>query len=407
MASSLPARELQDKPLSGVRVIDFGQIYQGPYATFLMAKAGAEVIKVEPITGEPSRQRRLVNKGASVPFEMLNANKKSVTLNLKSEAGQDLLKRLVRKADVLLENFAPGVMDRLGVGWSVLNAVNPALIYASATGFGLDGPDRDNLAMDLTIQATSGMMAATGFTENPPVKAGPAVVDFMGGIHLYGAVMTALFERTRTGKGRLVEIAMQETVYPTLASTLGLQYERGDAPTVRTGNRHSGLSLAPYNVYRASDGYVAIICVVEAHWRNLATVMGRVDLLDDPDYATHAARAARMDEVDGLVQAWAGGLTRAQIFEATKALKVPSAAVREVHEVINDPHMHGRGMLERVEHPRLGPVVMPNSPMRLHGVDRIPYAAIGDLGAQNDEIYGDLLGLAAAELADLRRDGVI
>ncbi|GAA0333738.1 hypothetical protein GCM10009087_49990 [Sphingomonas oligophenolica] len=407
MASAQTSHELENKPLAGIRVIDFGQIYQGPYATFLMAKAGAEVIKVEPVTGEPSRQRRMVNKGATVPFEMLNANKKSVTLNLKSEAGRALLKRMISDADVLLENFAPGVMDRLGVGWPVLHEVNPALIYASATGYGLDGPDRDNLAMDLTIQASSGMMACTGFPENPPVKAGPAVVDFMGGIHLYAAVVTALLERTRTGKGRLVEIAMQETVYPTLASSLGLQYELGDTETLRTGNRHSGLSLAPYNVYRASDGYVAIICVVEGHWQNLLTVMGREDLKGNPCYESHAARAARMDEVDSMVQDWAAQLTRAEIFEATKALKVPSAAVREVCEVVKDPHMHNRGMLEWVEHPRLGQVVMPNSPIRIHGADKVPYVAIGDLGAQNEEIYGDWLGISPDDLAAYRREGVI
>lgn len=397
----------ENKPLAGIRVIDFGQIYQGPYATFLMAKAGAEVIKVEPIDGEPSRQRHKVNKGASVPFEMLNANKKSVTLNLKTEAGKALLKRMIQQADVLLENFAPGVMDRLGVGWTVLREVNPELIYASATGFGLDGPDRDNLAMDLTIQAASGMIACTGFPESPPVKAGPAVVDFMGGTHLYGAVLTALFERSRTGKGRLVEIAMQETVYPTLASTLGLLYELGDGEPMRTGNRHSGLSLAPYNVYRAADGYVAIICVLESHWQNLLLVMAREDLKDNSLYGTHAARAARIDEVDSIVQDWASRLTRKEIFEAAKARKVPCAAVREVSEVVKDPHMHSRGMLEWIDHPRLGLVVMPNSPIRIHGAEKVPYRPIGDLGAQNQEVYGDWLGVSNEELVAYRRDGVI
>lgn len=396
-----------NRPLAGIRVIDFGQIYQGPYATFLMAKAGADVIKIEPIGGEAARQRIHVNKGASLPFEMLNANKRSVTLNLKSEKGRDLLKTMARRSDVLLENFAPGVMDRLGVGWDVMHAVNPKLIYASATGFGLNGPDRDNLAMDLTIQAASGIMACTGFTDSPPVKAGPAVVDFMGGVHLYGAVLTALVERGRTGKGRLVEIAMQETVYPTLASTLGLMYELGEGAPMRTGNRHSGLSLAPYNVYRAADGYVAIICPLESHWQNLLVAMGREDLKGNPNYETHAARVQRIDEVDSMVEGWTSSLNRAEIFAATKALKVPSAPVRDVYEVVNDRHMHERGMLEWVEHPRLGRVVMPNSPIRVHGADPVPFEPVAELGTHNDAVYGEWLGLSADELDACRREGVI
>ena len=399
--------EVENKPLAGVRVIDFGQHYQGPYAGFLLAKAGADVIKIEPLTGEASRNRIKVNKGASLPFEMLNANKRCVTLNLKSDAGKALLKRMVRKSDVLLENFAPGVMDRLGVGWQVLREINPALVYASATGYGLDGPDRDNLAMDLTIQAISGIMASTGFPDSPPVKAGPAVADFMGGTHLYAGILTALFERSRTGKGRLVEVAMEETVYPTLASSLGLQYELGDAATVRTGNRHSGLSVTPYNVYRASDGYVAIICVGNFHWPNLLTAMGREDLKDNPLYETQATRSARIDEVDAIVQDWTSQLTRKEIVEITKAHKVPSAAVRDVHEVVNDPHMHARGMLEWVDNPRIGRVVMPGSPLRIHGADKVPYQPIGELGAQNDEIYGSWLGVPQKDLDSYRRDGVI
>src|SRR5688572_18391164 len=172
-------------PLAGVCVLDLGQIYQGPYAAFLMAKAGADVIKIEPVHGEPSRTRAKVGRGASLSMAMLNTNKRGVTLNLKSERGRELLKAMVKRADVLVENFAPGVMDGLGVGWPVLHEVNPRLIYASATGFGLSGPDHANLAMDLTIQAYAGMMSITGFPDGPPVRSGATVADFLGGIHLY------------------------------------------------------------------------------------------------------------------------------------------------------------------------------------------------------------------------------
>ncbi|HEY4042715.1 MAG TPA: CoA transferase, partial [Rhodopila sp.] len=207
-------------PLAGITVLDFGQIYQGPYATLLMAKAGADVIKIEPPGGEPLRRRALAGGGdTTLPMAMLNANKRAVTLNLKAEAGKDLLKRLAARADVLVENFSPGTMDGLGVGYDVLKDINPRLVYATGTGFGITGPDRDNLAMDFTIQAASGIMSVTGDPNGPPMKAGPTLVDFMGGIHLYAAVMTALLQRTVTGQGQLVEVAMQEAVYPTLASS--------------------------------------------------------------------------------------------------------------------------------------------------------------------------------------------
>src|SRR3954467_2174451 len=199
-------------PLKGLVVIDFGQIFQGPYATLLLAKGGADVIKVEPPSGEPLRRRARPGTSATLPFAMLNQNKRAVTLNLKHPRGRDLLFEMVRRADVLLENFSPGTMDDLGVGWNVLREINPRLVYATGTGFGISGPDRDNLAMDLTIQAASGIMSVTADRDGPPMKAGPTLVDFMGGIHLYAGVVTALFQRMATGEGQLVEVAMQETV---------------------------------------------------------------------------------------------------------------------------------------------------------------------------------------------------
>ena len=394
-------------PLAGITVVDLGQVYQGPYATLLMAKAGADIIKVEPPQGEPLRHRIAVGRGASFPFAMLNSNKRAVTLNLKTERGRALLVEMVKRADVLLENFAPGVLDRLGIGWSVLSAVNPRLVYASGSGFGLSGPDRDSLAMDLTVQAVSGVMSITGFPEGPPVKAGAAFVDFLSGIHLYAGVMTALVERARTGKGRLVEVAMQEAVYPTLASNLGFLYNsRGEVPP-RTGNRHGGLAIAPYNVYPAEDGHVAIICVVEAHWQNLLKAMGREDLAGDPRFADNAKRVENLAATDAVVEAWTKTLPRDQLFAVTRRHRIPSAPVRDLREVMNDPHMHERGMLERIEHPELGEIVVPTSPLRFHGADKVETTPSPPLGRHNDEIYGGWLGLTAEEIAALKREGVI
>src|SRR5277367_4042755 len=266
-------------PLAGITVLDFGQIYQGPYATALLARAGADVIKIEPPTGEPLR-RNPAGPGTRLAFAMLNSNKRAITLNLKTERGRALLLDMVRRADVLLENFSPGTLDDLGVGYAVLSAINPRLVYATGTGFGISGPDRDTLAMDLTIQPPSGIMSVTGAADGPPMKAGPTLVDYMGGIHLYGAVMTALFQRERTGRGQLVEVAMQEAVYSTLASSFEYHVRTGKLPP-RTGNRQAGLASAPYNVFATADGHVAIHVVTEGHWQKLLTAMGREDLKDD------------------------------------------------------------------------------------------------------------------------------
>ena len=351
--------------------------------------------------------RAKVAKAATFPFAMLNSNKQGVTLNLKDERGRALLKRMAAKADVLLENFAPGVMDRLGIGWSVLSKLNPRLIYASGTGYGLDGPDRDNLAMDLTVQAMSGVMSITGFPDGPPLKAGAAFVDFMSGIHLYAAVATALFERERTGAGRLVEVAMQETVYPALASNLSFLYNTQGGLPPRTGNKHGGLAIAPYNVYATADGHIAINVVKEVHWAGLLEAMGRPELKSEPRYATNALRCAIMDEVDGLVEAWTRTLPRDEVMTLLKRHRVPSAPVRNLREVMNDAHMHQRGMLETIDHPELGRIVVPTSPLRYHGTDKVETTPSPAVGEHNAAVYGGWLGLGDGEIADLKASGVI
>lgn len=399
--------ENRPPPLTGLTVIDLGQVYQGPYAGLLMAKAGANVIKVEPRHGEPLRAREAVGGGASLPLAMLNSNKRAVTLNLKSPRGVELLRALAQKADVLLENFAPGVMDKLGVGASVLMADNPRLIYASATGYGLSGPERDNLAMDITIQAASGAISVTGFADGPPVKAGPAIADFLSGTHLYGAIVTALYERERTGRGRMIEVAMIETMFPTLASNLGMIHNNPDRSLGRTGNRHGGLAVSPYNVYACKDGWFAIICTNEEHWRSLCAAMGRPELADDPRFVTNAARVTHMEETDAVVEAWAAALSRDEIFAATGAHRVPSAPVRDLREVLNNTHMKARGMLEEIDHPLLGRITVPGSPLRYHGTPQTPATPSPAIGQDNVEVYGEMLGLTADDVEALRREGAL
>lgn len=388
-------------PLDGIVVLDLGQIYNAPYATLLLALAGAEVIKVEPRTGENLRGRTQT-PGAGAPFVMLNSNKRGVTLNLRDPRGRDLLLRMVDRADVLVENFRPGVTDRLGVGPDVLCERNPRLIYASGSGFGRSGPYRDYAAMDLTVQAMAATMSTTGFPDRPPVKAGPAIADFFGGIHLYGAIVTALFERERTGQGQIVEAAMFDSVYPSLMSSLGLFFANGtgEAPA-RTGNRHSGLAEAPYNVYPASNGFVAIICVTDAHWRALAELIGRPELAEDPDYATRRARVVRMDEVDEMVTAFTEQHERDPLCDLLREHRVPCAPVRDLGEVVADPHLHARGMLQEIEHPDVGTVTVPHSPLRYGAHELMPLVRSPQLGEHNEAVFCDWLGLSREELDEL------
>jgi len=393
-------------PLDGVIVIDLGQVYQGPYAGFLMAQAGATVIKVEPPNGEPVRHRARISKGNAVPFAMLNANKRNISLNLKSPDGVRVLKELAAKADVLIENYAPGVLDRLGVGYAALSAVNPRLIYGSATGYGLSGPSRDNLAMDLTIQAVSGIMSVTGFADGPPVKAGPAITDFISGVHLYAGILTALYDREKSGRGRLVEIAMVETVYPAMASNLADVFNR-KAAAPRTGNRHGGLAEAPYNVYPASDGYVAIISVNEAHWAGLTRAMGRPELADDVRFKTVLDRLKHIDLTDQIVSEWSSQLVRDEITELCRVNRVPCAAVRDLREVTEDKHLHARGMLREIEHPEYGDILVHRSPLVLHDTAAPDYVPSARLGQHNGEVLSQYLGLSEGEIDALRRAGAI
>jgi CoA:oxalate CoA-transferase len=393
-------------PLAGIRVIDLTRIYSGPYCTFLMAMAGAEVIKIEPPEGETLRKRN-GRSGASLPFAMLNANKRLLTLNLKSKTGASILTQLLTTADVLVENFRPGVMDRLGFSKTRLKEINPRLIVAQTSGYGNHGPYRDYPAMDLTVQAVSGVMDSTGYPDGPPVKAGPALVDFAAGTHLYSSIVTALFARERSGAVLSTEVAMIEAIYPTLASNLALAVAtRGDY-VARTGNRHGGMSLTPYNVYKASDGFVAIICNNERHWIALGKALKREDWATDPKYNPLAERVARMDQLDNEINAETSRHTRMQLFELLNKTGAACAPVRTLHEVLADPHLRERGMLHDIDHPEYGKLVVMNSPIHYGGVKQPDYKASGELGADIDAILGGELKMTAAEIENLRKQGDI
>ena len=394
-----------DAPLKGITVLDLGQIYNGPYCGYLLAMAGARVIKVEPPGGETLRGRGARSR-PSYAFLMLNGNKETVTLNLKSERGRDLLRGLAAKADVLLENFSPGTMERHGVGSEALRTLNPRLIYAAGTGFGATGPHRDYLAMDITVQAMSGVIAITGNDGEPPLKAGPALCDILGGVHLYAAIVTGLVRRAQTGQGAVLDVAMQDAVFPTLTTALGAYYARGGEPP-RTGNHHQGMAVAPYNVYATQDGHVAIICIRESHWQSLLKALGRTDLADDGRFVDMRTRAANMAETDAVVESWTSTLPKAEVFSICQAHDVICAPVQSLTDVLNDPHLLARGALAKVAQEHYGDVTLPSTPLRFTDSPPPSVKLPRAVGADNEAVYGELLGLSADQVTELREIGAV
>ena len=387
-------------PLDGITVLDLGQIYQGPYAGFLLSMAGARVIKIEQTRGEPLRAR-----GDSLPYAALNSSKEAVTLDLKSSEGREMFLGLAASADVVLVNYAPGVPEKLGIDAESLWKVNPQLVFAHASGFGLSGPDSAQTAMDITVQAHMGPMSVTGHPDQPPVKAGVAFVDFLGGAHLYGAIVSALFDAQRTGKGRLVETSMAEATYHTLCSNMLSWHQTGASP--RTGNKHAAMGVAPYDVYQCSDGHVALISVTNRHWRSVLEVIGREDLLTDPRFRHNTDRAAHMGAVDELVEEWTRQRSREEVASLLGAAGVPIAVVRNVEAVVKDQHLIERQFLQWVSHPTLGEIPLPHSPLRFHGSTLRELDLFHAIGEDNESVYGEFLDLTAAEIEALRERGVV
>lgn len=390
--------------LAGVRVLDMGQIYNGPYCGLLLGLLGADVVKIEPPGGERLRYRS-TDRVETHEFMMLNSNKRSVVLDLKCEAGRDLFLDLVQTADVLIENFAPGAMDRLGLSADVLLDRNPRLIFASGKGYGNDGPYAHMPAMDITVQAMAGVVASTGFPDGPPVKAGPAFADIMGGIHLFAGIMSALYQREKNGEGQMVEVSMHDTIYPALASVLGAIYnDTGREVPERTGNRHSGLAIAPYNIYRAADGYIAIMSANERHAQATIELVGGAKMAGDPRFADRRSRIDNIDDLDAAVEAWSSKLDRWTLVERLAERGIPSAPVLTVKEVADDPHLRARGMIRDVEHPVRGPVPVPASPIRL-SKSPVEVRRAPDLGDATKAVLAEYLGASEERIAALRAAG--
>ncbi len=394
------------RALDGIVVLDLSQVYNGPYCTTLLAQLGAEIIKIEPFGGEPVRWR-VVGEQQTAAFDLLNGGKKSLRLDLKNPRGKELFLRLVARADVVVENFTPGALDRLGLSYEVLARANERIILASGRGYGASSPRARQRAMDLTIQAVTGVMATTGQPDQPPTKAGPAVADFFGGTHLMGAIAAALYQRTVTGRGQHVEVAMQDAVIPSLTSSIAGHLDSGGTLPERTGNRHGGLAVCPYNVYPAADGWVAILCMADRQWQALCRLMERPDLADDPGLASPPARVSRMDEVDDVVAKWTADLARDDLVARLQEAEVPCAPVLSLSDVMSGPLVADDGMIRPVGDPDGRRTYVLGSPLRLGASAPVPPTPAPALGADTEELLGRKLGLSADDVRKLRDEKVV
>ncbi len=389
------------QPLEGEQVLDLTQIYLGPYCGMMLSYLGADVIKVEPPGGDTLRYRS--ESGVPPEVQFVNPSKRSVSLDLKTTQGKEVFKELVAESDILIENFRTGKMADLGLGYDDLKQINPELVYGHASGYGDSGPYRDHPAVDLIIQAVGGMMISTGFPDGPPVKAGPAVSDFHAGNQLALGVMSALLQREQTGHGQYIEVGMHDSLYPMLASPIASWVNELDVPP-RTGNRHSGLSVTPYNAYETEDGYIAIAAVSETQWQNLTLLMGHPDLADpDGKMGTKAKRAEHIDEIDDLIQDWVEGKRRDDVVETLRDAEVPCAPVQTIEEIVTDPQLAHRDMLNYLPNQNSqgrDEVPVPGMPIKFSRSDNPEIEQAPTLGQHTRDVLTEL-GYSPDEIKSL------
>ena len=396
------------KALDGIVVLDLTQYEAGPSCTEMLAWLGADVIKIEPPGGEPGR-RALSERSDTDAwfFLMLNANKKSVTLDLKAERGRALLERMARRADVVVENFGPGAIERLGFGYDTLRRINPRIIAASVKGFGTSGPYADYKSFEWIAQAMGGVMSLTGLPDSPPLRTEAGLGDTGAGLHCAIGILAALVQRQHTGEGQRVEVAQQDAVLNLVRIHLREHYVTG-TPVPRRGNR--SVAAGPSNLYRCRpfgpNDYVFVHVATLDMWRILTRILGRPELGDDPRLADRQARAQHAGEIDPLIEAWTEKRTKHEAMEILAGAGIPCGAVLDSGEVLSDPGLVARGMVVSLEHPTRGRFAMPGNPVQLSAspttVTRAPL-----LGEHNAEVYGGWLGLPADELRALEKDRVI
>ena len=396
------------KALDGIRVLDLSQYEAGPSCAETLAWLGAEVIKIEPPSGEPSRRALSERPDMdSVFFCLLNANKKAVTLNLKSERGKKMFTEMVKTADVVLENLGPGSMERLGFGYDDLAKINPRVISASVKGFGSTGPYASYNSFEMIAQAMGGVMALTGAADGPPLRIEAGLGDTGSGLHAAIGILAAIVQRDVTGVGQRIEVAQMDVVV-NLTRIHFRDHYLGINPIPRKGNRSP--AACPSNTYRCRpfgpNDYVFIHTANTDMWKALTRVIGQPELGEDPRYTERQGRLAAVEELGALVEAWTQERTKHEVMELLGAAGVPCGAVLDSDEVMSNEHLRQRGMIVEVDHPTRGRMAIPGNAIRM-SASPTEVTSAPLLGEHNAEVYGKLLGYGESDLATLKRDGVI
>jgi crotonobetainyl-CoA:carnitine CoA-transferase CaiB-like acyl-CoA transferase len=371
----------------------------------MLGDMGAEIIKVEePGKGDDTRTWPPFVRGEATYFLSVNRSKKSFTLNLKTPEGQGILRQLIRRSDVLLENFRPGAMDRLGFGYEALRRTHPRLIYCSISGFGESGPEASRPGYDLIVQGESGLMDLTGFPDGPPVKVGTSIADLVAGMAAAHGVVLALYARQKTGKGQKVEVAMLDVMASLLTYQAGIYFATGQRPT-RRGNQHP--SIVPYEVFKAADAYLTVGVANNSLWERFCRALGRLELARDPRFATEAQRVAHRGVLIPLLDELLAARPAAEWLERLEKGGVPAGRIKTVAEVCESPHLKERGMIVSLPHPKAGTLTVFGVPTRL----RATPAAVAEppplLGQHTEEILTRLLKMSRAQVTRLRAIGVV
>ncbi len=391
--------------LSGLRVIDLSRVLAGPFCTMMLADMGAEVIKVEqPGKGDDSRYFAPFRNGESAYFMNLNRNKKGVTLNLKGK-GRELFLDLIATADVLVENFRPGTMDKLGLGYEVLRELNPRLVYAAVSGFGDTGPYRLRPGYDIIGQAMGGLMSTTGWPGGEPTRSGTAMGDVLAGLSVSIGILAALRHRDRTGEGQKVDVALVDSVVASLEIITQIYLTEGRVPE-RIGNRYE--SCYPYDSFRASDGSVVIAAANDKLWALVCRTIGHPELATDERFDTNAKRVEGHAEIKPLIEAWTTRHTVDEIVDRMLTAGVPASPINTVDRLVVDPHIAGaREMFVDVEHPTAGSTKLTGAHIKLTGTPPGIRSPSPLLGQHNLEVFGGLLGLATENIEALQREGIV
>jgi len=398
--------------LAGVRVADFTQFEAGPACTETLAWLGADVVKIEPINGEQSRKASAARPNEDSPyFMLLNANKRSVTCNLKHEKGRELIIDLIKQSDILVENFGPGVIERLGFGYEEVSKINPRIIFAQIKGFAPDGRWADYLSFDMIAQAVGGAMSITGEASGEPMKSSATIGDTGSGLHTVIGILAALYQREFTGKGQRVEVVMQECVANFCRVSFASNALHGKAAT-RNGNQSVLASTAPSGAYPCKGGGLNDYCFIYStragsrHWERILSMIGRDDLQEDARFATPELRYQNRVVIDEMISAWTRQHDKFEVMKICGKFGVPAGPVLDTQDVLDDPDMRRRGMIATVQHPLQGDFTMPGWPVKMSD-SHVPVTSSPVLGSDTEAVYSGLLGRSAAELEALRKDKAI